>query len=61
MFTHISGDGHFWQSRPDQFIASNETTKQLYDFKSVDDCINWLFVNGLKTQARTLHAANKGK
>ncbi len=33
-------------------MLSNENTKELRQFKTLDDVINWLFLNGNKEAAR---------
>lgn len=33
-------------------LLSNETTKHLQQFKTIDDVINWLFLNGERDAAR---------
>lgn len=53
--THIFGKWHFWNGT--QFMASDEDAKELYAFKDVDTCINWLFLNGHKDAARSLNKA----
>lgn len=59
MFTHIAGDWHFWTGT--QFMASDESTKTLLAFPDVNDCVNWLYLNGHKDTARSLNAAWKRK
>jgi hypothetical protein len=50
---------HTWDKQnpfnPGIFL-SDENTKTLREFKSTDDAINWLFLNGHKPAARALNA-----
>lgn len=57
--THIHGNWHFWTGT--QFMASDESTKTLRAFTDIDDCINWLFLNGHKDAARSLNAAKRAQ
>ena len=45
---------HAWQGAAGVML-SNETAKQLRQFKTIDDAINWLFMNGDKPAARALN------
>jgi len=45
---------HVWQGST-HIVCSNEDTKTLSYFKSEDDCINWLFVNGYRDTSRALN------
>lgn len=44
MFTFISADNrfHIWAATKG-FLLSDENTKQLLSFKTLDDCVNWLY------------------
>ena len=61
----ISGDWHAWQGAlwngDSPVMLSNEATKDLQEFETVDKCINWLFVNDHKEAARALNAHFKGE
>ena len=37
------------------YLLSDESTKTLRQFKTVDDCINWFFLGGHKDAARALN------
>lgn len=54
------GDWHVWQGTA-SVMLSNEESKQLQEFATADDCINWLFQFGCKETARALHAHVKGE
>lgn len=41
---------HLWLANG--YMLSNENTKELRQFKKLDDVINWLFLNGNKEAAR---------
>lgn len=49
---------HAWQNdnpfHP-RILLSDESTKKLAEFKTTDDAINWLFLNGHKACARALN------
>ena len=45
---------HCWKGNSN-YLLSNEDTKQLRQFKTIDDCINYLFVNGNREAARALN------
>lgn len=53
MFKAIIGNWHFWIGS--EFMASDENIKKLLAFKDIDECINWLFLNGHKSVARELN------
>ena len=52
----IFGKWYAWQGTT--FLLSDEETKTLHSFRNIDDCVNWLWLNGEKEAAREL---NKGK
>lgn len=53
--THGTSDHwHFWQDS--QFMLSDESTKELRAFNAIDDCVNWLWLNGEKQAARAVNA-----
>lgn len=53
------GDWHIWQGVA-QILASDESAKKLHSFADVDECVNWLFLNGHKETARAFNAHAKG-
>lgn len=50
----IFGKWHGWQGVA-TYLLSDENSKKLRSFSTIDDCINWLFVNGFKDAARALN------
>jgi len=56
MFTFTYDPFHFWQCEGG-FLLSNENTKKLYSYKSIDEAINSLYVAGFKDAARALNKA----
>ncbi len=50
---------HAWTSTGGVML-SDESEKKLREFKSPDECINWLFMNGDKPAARALDKHVKG-
>lgn len=54
-----SGKWHVWQGVAGVML-SDESSKQLQEFKTPDECINWLFQFGCKEAARALNAHVKG-
>lgn len=56
----IYGKFHAWESNS-KILLSNEETKHLREFASLDDCINFLFLNGDKEAARALNLHKKQK
>lgn len=54
---HTFKTWHFWQGT--SFLASEETRKRLLSFRSIDDCINYLFLSGEKEVARSLQRAKE--
>jgi hypothetical protein len=49
---------HAWQTIPNgKILLSDENTKKLLQFNIIDDCINWLYLNGEKECARALNSA----
>jgi hypothetical protein len=55
--THTFNTWHFWQGT--SFLASEETQKRLFSFRSIDDCVNYLFLSGEKAAARSLQQAKR--
>jgi hypothetical protein len=51
----VFGKWHVWQGVA-QILLSDEDAKKLRSFKTTDDCINWLFLNGEREAARSLNA-----
>lgn len=52
---------HAWQGTGDIVLLSDEESKKLRQFKTADDCINWLYLEaGDKEAARALNKHNKG-
>jgi len=50
---------HAWEGTSG-VLLSDESVKKLRQFSTVDDAINWLFINGHKDAARALNAHKKG-
>tara|TARA_R110002020_G_scaffold121957_1_gene277141 strand:+ start:1326 stop:1520 length:195 start_codon:yes stop_codon:yes gene_type:complete len=47
---------HYWFTIPQgDLMVSDENTKTLKCFKTIDDAVNWLFLNGFKESARQLN------
>lgn len=44
----------FWEATTG-YLLSDENVKQLQSFKTTDDAINWLFLNGYKDAAYALN------
>lgn len=55
-FTH--DHWHAWQGTAG-VLLSNELSKELREFKTTDDCINWLFTSGYKIAARAMNTHAK--
>ena len=53
----ITSEGvHYWKGcHEKQYFVSVEETKTLCSFKTIDDVVNWLYVNGLKESAREVN------
>ena len=45
---------HIWQGVNKTILVSFEDTKALYSYKSIDDAINSLYIDGYKETARKL-------
>jgi len=45
---------HLWEATKG-FLLSDESIKKLYSFKTIDQAINWLYLNGYKDVARALN------
>ena len=54
----ISGKWHAWDATSIKpgILLSDEDTKTLRRFDTVDDAVTWLYVNGEKLAARAMHA-----
>lgn len=50
----ICGFWHAWQGTS-KVMLSDESVKKIREFETMDDCINWLYVNGFKDVAKSLH------
>ena len=50
---------HIWEGSLAQIMVSNEDTKTLRSFPSIDDAINGLYMLGYKEAARKLNGINK--
>ena len=46
---------HYWMTTSGDLMVSVENTKTLMSFKTVDDAINWLYLNGFKGSAREMN------
>ena len=46
---------HYWTNTQGALLVSNENTKELKQFSTTDDAINWLFFKGFKDSARQLN------
>ena len=59
MKTAISGKWHCWESN-NNILLSDEETKRLKQFPTIDDCINWLYIVAEdKPAARSINAQMK--
>jgi hypothetical protein len=50
---------HVWSANnpfKPQILVSDEDNKKLYSFKTTDDAINWLYIEGFKETARALNS-----
>ena len=46
---------HYWKGcHQNSYFVSVEDTKALRCFKSIDDAVNWLYMNGFKDSAREI-------
>jgi hypothetical protein len=45
---------HLWDATKG-YLLSDESLKRLYSFNTIDQAINWLFLNGHKDAARALN------
>lgn len=59
MTPFIHSNWHVWQGTS-AILLSNESEKRLRQFKTTDDAVNWLFVNGHRDTARALNDHIKG-
>lgn len=55
----IFGKWHFWQG-VGGFLLSNEDTKELSTFKTIDAAVNWLFFTD-REAARYINKTAKGQ
>lgn len=51
---------HSWQSN-NNWLLSDENNKQLKQFKTFDDMINYLMLSGNRDAAKHFNNLNKGK
>jgi len=54
-----NSDIHIWEGVNKTILISFEDTKSLYSYKSLDDAINSLYIDGYNNTARKLHMENK--
>ena len=52
-------DWHAWQAKPTQWLLSDESTKHLTTWRSVDDMLTYVWFED-KEAARALHKKLKG-
>jgi hypothetical protein len=52
----IHGKWHAWDGSSNKILLSDEDTKTLRSFNTLDDCITWLYIQGEKDAARALNA-----
>lgn len=52
---------HAWQSNNNNWLLSDENNKQLKQFKTFDDMINYLMLSGNRDAAKHFNTLNKGK
>lgn len=50
----IAGNWHAWDS-VGGISLSDENTKTLRHFQDIDQCVNWLYLNGHKDAARAVN------
>lgn len=50
---------HIWQGTAD-ILVSDQTSDELRYFRTVDDVVNWLYLEGHKEAARAFNAHAKG-
>jgi hypothetical protein len=55
MTSFIFGKWHVWMGTKGVML-SDESSKDLREFRNTDDAINWLFLNDEKDAARALNA-----
>ena len=53
-FTFEFDNWHLWEATKG-FLLSDESIKKLYSFKTIDQAVNWLYLNGYKDAARALN------
>ena len=53
----ITSEGvHYWKGcHENQYFVSVEESKTLRSFRTVDDVVNWLYMNELKDSAREVN------
>jgi hypothetical protein len=54
------GHWHAWQGTA-HILLSDQDTQHLRYFGTLDECVNWLYLNGDKPAARALNAHAKVK
>lgn len=59
MFILIHKNLHIWQASRNKFFVSNEDTKKLTEFSTIDGAINFLYFNDNIEAARALSKAYK--
>lgn len=55
-------DLHYWYGTGDKLIVSHEyelSRHTLWSFEDVEECVNYLFLNGFKQSAREINQAHK--
>ena len=55
----LIGNIAYWQSKPNQWLVSYEDIKKLMEFETLDDVINYLYLDGHKEAARELNRRAK--
>lgn len=50
---------HYWSGTQGVLMVSDENTKRLMSFDSLDDAVNWLYLSGFKDSARELNNTTK--
>ena len=50
---------HYWDNTQGRICVSLENTKKFMVFETIDDAINFLFLNGYKATARQMNAFKK--
>ena len=55
------GDVHAWDVSTGVYLSDERTGKKLHSFKTWDDAINWLWLDGAKDVARARNAHKHGR